>query len=86
VPKQLVVAMPSYYFTSNTCSAVFPAFFEVIHWCSPHQNNYQLICWGGACKGHILYMDGTSLTTRVGCTIIVREELGVKLLLLPYFI
>ncbi|XP_052250933.1 uncharacterized protein LOC127858085 [Dreissena polymorpha] len=39
-------------------------FFEVIHWCSPHQNNYQLICWGGQCKGHILYMDGTSLKTR----------------------
>ncbi|WAR31713.1 hypothetical protein MAR_034362 [Mya arenaria] len=39
-------------------------FFEVIHWCSPHLNNYQLICWGGACKGHILYMDGTSLKSR----------------------
>ncbi|KAL4219343.1 hypothetical protein ACF0H5_021923 [Mactra antiquata] len=39
-------------------------FFEVIHWCSPNQNNYQLICYGGTCKGYILYMDGTSLKTR----------------------
>lgn len=39
-------------------------YFEVIHWCTPSQNNYQLICYGGQCKGSILYMDGTSLKTR----------------------
>lgn len=39
-------------------------FFEVIHWCSPSQNNYQLICYGGHCKGYIIYMDGTNLCAR----------------------
>lgn len=39
-------------------------FFEVIHWCSPKQNSYQLICYGGGCKGYILYVDGTNLCTR----------------------
>lgn len=39
-------------------------FFEVIHWASTSQDNYQFICQGGLCKGNILYMDGTSLKTR----------------------